>query len=90
MRLRLAACAGLTVAMGLGLPALSGSAYAQNLPAAATQSPTIKRTPLQKFDVPGTNHETVIGLAEIVANATSAGTVIPGQSPATCWTVSLS
>lgn len=71
MRLRFSVCAGLTVVAmtGLGLPALSGSALAQNLPAAATQSPTIKRTPLQKFDVPGTNHETVIGLAEIVANA---------------------
>lgn len=70
MRLRFAFCGGLTViVMGLGLPSMSGSAHAQNLPAAATQSPTIKRTPLQKFDVPGTNHETVIGLAEIVANA---------------------
>jgi quercetin dioxygenase-like cupin family protein len=29
----------------------------------------IKRTPLQKFDVPGTNYETVIGLAEIAPNA---------------------
>lgn len=28
----------------------------------------IKRTPLQKFDVPGTNMETVIGIAEIAAN----------------------
>jgi quercetin dioxygenase-like cupin family protein len=30
---------------------------------------TIKRTPLQKFDVPGTAYETVIGIAEIVPNA---------------------
>jgi hypothetical protein len=29
---------------------------------------TIKRTPLQKFDVPGTNYETVIGIADIVPN----------------------
>lgn len=37
--------------------------------AAFAQAPApIKRTPLQKFDVPGTNYETVIGLAEIVPN----------------------
>ena len=39
---------------------------------AAAQQPTppqtIKRTLLQKFDVPGSNYETVIGLAEIVPN----------------------
>lgn len=29
----------------------------------------IKRTPLQKFDVPGANYETVIGLAEVSPNA---------------------
>jgi quercetin dioxygenase-like cupin family protein len=28
----------------------------------------IKRTPLQKFDVPGTGYETVIGMAEIAPN----------------------
>ena len=43
-------------------------AEAQQLPAATQQTATIKRTPLQKFDVPGTNYETVIGLAEIVPN----------------------
>ena len=43
-----------------------GHAYAQQPPASA---PTIKRTPLQRFDVPGTNYETVIGIAEIVPNA---------------------
>ena len=37
-------------------------------PAAAGQPSNIKRTPLQKFDVPGTNYETVIGMAEIVPN----------------------
>jgi quercetin dioxygenase-like cupin family protein len=40
----------------------------QQLPAATQQTATIKRTPLQKFDVPGTNYETVIGIAEIVPN----------------------
>jgi mannose-6-phosphate isomerase-like protein (cupin superfamily) len=32
------------------------------------QDAPIKRIPLQKFDVPGTNYETVIGIAEIVPN----------------------
>ena len=40
----------------------------QQLPAATQQTANIKRTPLQKFDVPGTNYETVIGIAEIVPN----------------------
>lgn len=35
----------------------------------AQQPPTIKRTPLQKFDVPGTSYETLIGIAEIGPNA---------------------
>jgi quercetin dioxygenase-like cupin family protein len=44
--------------------------HAQQAPAAITQGATaIKRTILQKFDVPGTNNETVIGVAEIIANA---------------------
>jgi quercetin dioxygenase-like cupin family protein len=43
-----------------------GQAYAQQPPSATT---TIKRTPLQRFDVPGTSYETVIGIAEIVPNA---------------------
>jgi quercetin dioxygenase-like cupin family protein len=38
----------------------------------------IKRTPLQNFDVPGTNYETVIALAEVEANATVARHTHPG------------
>lgn len=47
------------------------TAHAQSTtPAPVTQGASnIKRTPLQKFDVPGTSYETVIGLAEIVPNA---------------------
>lgn len=38
-------------------------------PPAVTQGAgNIKRTPLQKFDVPGTGYETVIGIAEVVPN----------------------
>jgi quercetin dioxygenase-like cupin family protein len=59
MLMRISLCALMIVFAG-------GHAYAQQAPAA---TPTIKRTPLQKFDVPGTNYETVIGIAEIVPNA---------------------
>ena len=45
-----------------------GAVQAQQLLPAASQTANIKRTPLQKFDVPGTNYETVIGMAEIVPN----------------------
>jgi quercetin dioxygenase-like cupin family protein len=51
---------------------------AQQLPAMTQQAATIKRTPLQKFDVPGTNYETVIGLAEIVPNVSIGRHTHPG------------
>ena len=45
------------------------SATAQQSPPVATsQTQNIKRTPLQKFDVPGALYETVIGIAEIAPN----------------------
>ncbi len=49
------------------------SAAAQQPPAAATTAPAIKRIPLQKFDVPGSNYEVVIGIAEIAPNVESIG-----------------
>jgi quercetin dioxygenase-like cupin family protein len=52
--LRTAALCLMTLSLGL-------SAVAQ----APTVAPPIKRTPLQRFEVPGTLYETVIGLAEI-------------------------
>jgi quercetin dioxygenase-like cupin family protein len=59
------------VGAGLGL-AVAGvtvpAAAQQTLPAAATQTQNIKRIPLQRFDVPGTAYETVIGIAEIAPN----------------------
>lgn len=51
-------------AMLLALAA-TGLAHAQQAPSAA---PAIKRTLLQKFDVPGTSYETVIAIAEVGAN----------------------
>ena len=50
----------------------------QQLPAMTQQTQTIKRTPLQKFDVPGTNFETVIGMAEIVPNVSIGRHTHPG------------
>ena len=44
----------------------------------AAQDAPIKRTPLQKFDVPGTNYETVIGMAEIVPNVSIGRHTHPG------------
>src|SRR4029079_18815538 len=58
--------------------ALFGSANAQQLPAATQQTATIKRTPLQKFDVPGANYETVIGIAEIGPNVNIGRHTHPG------------
>ena len=58
--------------------AISGTAGAQQLPAATQQTATIKRTPLQKFDVPGTSYETVIGIAEIAPNVNIGRHTHPG------------
>jgi quercetin dioxygenase-like cupin family protein len=55
---------------------LPNETQAQQPAAAAAQ--TIKRTPLQRFDVPGTNYETVIGLAEIVPNVSIGRHTHPG------------
>ena len=67
MRSTLTAAAVLT---GLAFAASLTTAQAQSAPAPITQGASnIKRTPLQKFDVPGTGYETVIGIAEIVPNA---------------------
>jgi quercetin dioxygenase-like cupin family protein len=65
-------------AAAIAMLALTATASAQQLPAAANQTANIKRTPLQKFDVPGANYETVIGLAEIAPNATIGRHTHPG------------
>ncbi len=55
--------------LGLSLAGLAPPTAAQQAtPTAASQPQTIKRTPLQRFDVPGTAFETVIGIAEIAPN----------------------
>ncbi len=50
----------------------------QKLPGAATQTQDIKRIPLQRFDVPGTAYETVIGIAEIAPNVSIGRHIHPG------------
>ena len=48
---------------------LAPAAFAQTAPPAITAgAANIKRTPLQKFDVPGSNSETVTAMAEIAPN----------------------
>ncbi len=63
----------------LGSIALSCIVQAQQSPGSAVaQAPTIKRTPLQRFDVPGTHYETVIGLAEVGPNVSIGRHTHPG------------
>jgi len=62
----------------IAMLALTATPSAQQLPAAANQTANIKRTPLQKFDVPGANYETVIGIAEIVPNVNIGRHTHPG------------
>ena len=50
----------------------------QALPAATGQTQNIKRIPLQRFDVPGTGYETVIGIAEIAPNVSIGRHTHPG------------
>ena len=50
----------------------------QSLPAATDETQSIKRTPLQRFDVPGTAYETVIGIAEIAPNVSIGRHTHPG------------
>jgi quercetin dioxygenase-like cupin family protein len=59
------------IAMCLPLAALAQQA-------GAPANPPIKRTPLQTFDVPGTQYQTVIGLAEVVPNVNIGRHTHPG------------
>ena len=61
--LKKVAICSVLIGFGMALPS-----SAQQPPPMTQQTQNIKRTPLQKFDVPGTNYETIIGLAEIVPN----------------------
>jgi len=62
----------IVVATSIGF---AGALFAQQ-PAPPTSN--IKRTMLQKVDVPGTNYETVVGIAEIVPNVNVGRHTHPG------------
>ena len=67
------AAAALAICLG------ATSTMAQTAPPAVTQGAgDIKRTILQKFDVPGSNYETVIALVEIVPNGVIGKHTHPG------------
>jgi quercetin dioxygenase-like cupin family protein len=61
----------------LGL-ALAPAIAQQSPPAMATQTQSIQRIPLQRFDVPGTSYETVIGIAVIAPNVAIGRHTHPG------------
>lgn len=65
--IRIRKLAAPTLAAALALTWLAAPPLAQSPPAVTTGAEGIKRTPLQKFDVAGTNFETIIGSAEIAA-----------------------
>lgn len=67
------ACAAFA-ALAMPIPA----AAQEKAPPAATPAPPIKRIPLQRFDVPGTPYETVIGIAEIAPNVAIGRHTHPG------------
>jgi hypothetical protein len=57
-----------TIIAALAAFAVGGAAYAQNQMAPVAQTTGIKRIPLQKFDVPPGERETVTAIAEIAPN----------------------
>ena len=65
------------LAIGLAAIMLAGL-FGPSPVAAADQQQAIKRTIFQKSDVPGTNYETVFGMAEIAPNTDFASHTHPG------------
>lgn len=78
MRIALSIAATAALALLAASPALKAQQPAATPPAITQGASNIKRTPLQKFDVPGTNMETVIGIAEVVANVNIGRHTHPG------------
>lgn len=63
----------------LGAIAWNSPVMAQQPPTdIAAAAPTIRRIPLQRFDVPGTAYETVIGIADIAPNVLIGRHMHPG------------
>ena len=59
----------------------AGAAQSQQPPAA--QPPGIKRTILQRVEIPGTSYETVLGVAEVAAGANAGRHTHPGPETGT-------
>lgn len=72
-KLAFLACAALAT-----LASMDPAAAQQTGTTATNQTQNIKRTVLQRFDVPGTSYETVIGIAEIVPNVAIGRHIHPG------------
>jgi quercetin dioxygenase-like cupin family protein len=68
------------IGLALAVMLMGDLAIAQQ-PAPTTQ-PAVKRTPLQRFDVPGTGQETVIGMAELMPNVSVGRHTHPGPAAA--------
>ncbi|MGA8772413.1 MAG: hypothetical protein WB610_18820, partial [Rhodomicrobium sp.] len=58
-----------SAAAGIVFLALVSAAWAQQPPASPQQAPAIKRTVLNKVEVPGANYDVIYALVEIQANA---------------------
>jgi quercetin dioxygenase-like cupin family protein len=67
-----------SIILALAAFAVGGAAYAQNQMAPVAQTTGIKRIPLQKFDVPPGERETVTAIAEIAPNTDVARHTHPG------------
>jgi quercetin dioxygenase-like cupin family protein len=69
----------LTACAALAVVAFANGSVAQERPAAVPNPiDSIKRIPLQRFDLPGTSYETVIGIAEIAPNVSIGRHTHPG------------
>ena len=62
---------------------VTAAAVSAQQPAPAAPAPGIKRTLLQKVEIPGTNFETVLGMAEIAANSNAGRHTYPGPETGT-------
>ena len=74
LKLTSSLCGALALLLAWSIPLVAQQAP----PAAVSAPPGIKRIPLQRFDVPGTGFETVIGIAEIAANVSIGQHTHPG------------
>jgi quercetin dioxygenase-like cupin family protein len=67
-----------SIIIGIAALAISGVAFAQGQMAPVAQTAGLKRTVIQKFDVPAGDRETVVAVIEIPANTDVARHTHPG------------